>query len=239
MTKTTVVELEDKPVEFEELDRVNQDLLTKIDNCFAEIRKVENGKTTIELIDYVSKHIAIKKDVKNKDKEQEVKNIRKYLLSVKPYNEDDGISRGAYDMMNQRVSKGSHLVYRKRLVINNNKLQDKKGNSVSIAKIEEEYAKLVKNNKAKQIEVVEEQITMPQNDDDYVPNSDFNEVSESYQRADILIESFNTMLNLTDSDFSDILNERDLQTFVKDNYKPLKHVFDRVLESGKQQTKVA
>ena len=239
MTKTTVVELEDKTVEFEELDRVNQDLLTKIDNCFAEIRKVENGKTTIELIDYVSKHIAIKKDVKNKDKEQEVKNIRKYLLSVKPYNEDDGISRGAYDMMNQRVSKGSHLVHRKRLVINNNKLQDKKGNSVSIAKIEEEYANLVKNSKAKQIEVVEEQITMPQNNDDYVPNSDFNEVSESYQRADILIESFNTILNLTDSDFSDILNERDLQTFVKDNYKPLKHIFDRVLESSKQQTKVA
>ena len=239
MTKTTVVEWEGSPVEFEELDRVNQDLLTKIDNCFDEIRKVENGKTTIELIDHVSKHIAIKKDVKNKDKEQEVKNIRKYLLSVKPYNEDDGISRGAYDMMNQRVSKGSHLVYRKRLVINNNKLQDKKGNSVSIAKIEEEYANLVKNSKAKQIEVVEEPITMPQNDDDYVPNSDFNEVSESYQRADILIESFNTMLNLTDSDFSDILNERDLQTFVKDNYKPLKHIFDRVLESSKQQTKVA
>ena len=241
MTKTTVVELEDKPVEFEELDRVNQDLLTKIDNCFAEIRKVENGKTTIELIDYVSKHIAIKKDVKNKDKEQEVKNIRKYLLSVKPYNEDDGISRGAYDMMNQRVSKGSHLVHRKKLVIKNNKLQDKKGDSVSIAKIEEEYAKLVKSNKAKQIEVVEEPITMPQNDDDYLSDSveNFNEVTESYQRADIIIQSFQVLLNLNDSDLSDILNEHDLQTFVKDNHKPLKHIFDRVLESGKQQSKVA
>ena len=136
MTKTTVVEWEGEPVELEELDRVNQDLLKKIDNCFDEIRKVENGKTTIELIDYVTKHIAVKKEVKNKDKEQEVKNIRKYLLAVKPYNEDDGISRGAYDMMNQRVSKGSHLVHRKRLVIKNNKLQDKKGDSVSIAKIE-------------------------------------------------------------------------------------------------------
>ena len=69
MTKTTVVEWEGEPVELEELDRVNQDLLKKIDNCFDEIRKVENGKTTIELIDYVSKHIAVKKEVKNIEKQ--------------------------------------------------------------------------------------------------------------------------------------------------------------------------
>ena len=105
-------------------------------------------------------------------------------------------------MMNQRVSKGSHLVHRKKLVINNNKLQDKKGDSVSIAKIEEEYAKLVKSNKAKQIEVVEEPITMPQNDDNYLSDADsnFNEVTESYQRADIIIQHLQVLLNLNDAD---------------------------------------
>ena len=81
----------------------------------------------------------------------------------------------------------------------------------------------------------------PQNDDDYLSDSveNFDEVTESYQRADIIIQSFQVLLNLNDADFSAILEEHDLQTFVKDNYKPLKHVFDRVLESSKQQSKVA
>ena len=175
-----------------------------------------------------------------KDKEKELKAVRKYLLAVYPFDDSMGVSRGAYDMMNQRVSKGSHLVYKKKITVNKDKLLDKKGDRVVISKLDELHNKFI-NKKPKQIEVVEEPITMPQNDDDYLSDSveNFNEVTESYQRADIIIQSFQVLLNLNDSDLSDILNEHDLQTFVKDNHKPLKHIFDRVLESGKQQTKVA
>ena len=174
------------------------------------------------------------------DKEKELKAVRKYLLAVYPFDDSMGVSRGAYDMMNQRVSKGSHLVYKKKITVSEDKLLDKKGDRIVISKLDELHNKFI-NKKPKAIEVVEEPITMPQNDDDYLSDSveNFNEVTESYQRADIIIQSFQVLLNLNDSDLSDILNEHDLQTFVKDNHKPLKHIFDRVLESGKQQSKVA
>jgi len=53
------------------------------------------------------------------------------------------------------------------------------------------------------------------------------------------METFQSLMNLTDADFSAILEEYDLQVFVKENGKPLKHIFDRILESGKQQSEVA
>ena len=80
---------------------------------------------------------------------------------------------------------------------------------------------------------------MPQNDDEYVPSSDFNEISDSYRQADVLMETFNSLISLTDADFTAILEEHDLQVFVKEHGKPVKHIFDRILESGKQQSKVA
>jgi len=223
--------------ETEQSSNQNEELHKLIEDHIVELRNSENSNTTIKLIDYVSKNIFPKyKDLK--DKTKEIKEVRKYLLDVYPFDESIGVSRGAYDMMNQRVSKGGHLVYKKKITVNKDKLLDKKGDRVVISKLDELHNKFI-DKKPKQIEVVDEQITMPQNDDGYIPSSDFNEMSESYQRADILIESFNTVLNLTDSDFSDILNEHDLQTFVKDHYKPLENIFNRILEAGKQQTKVA
>ena len=230
MAKTIVIEEEQNK------EQVDEKLFNLIENNIVEIRNSENSNTTIQLIDYVSKNVFPKyKD--SKDKEKELRGVRKYLLAVYPFDDSIGVSRGAYDMMNQRVSKGGQLVFKKKITVNKDKLIDKKGDRIVISKIDDLHNKFI--DKKPKIEVVDEPMAMPQNDEDYVPNSDFNEISESYQRADILIESFNAMLNLTDSDMSDILNEHDLQTFVKDNYKPLKHIFDRVLESGKQQSKVA
>jgi len=230
MAKTIEIEAEQHE------EQIDSTLLSLIEDNITEIRNSENSNTTIKLIDYVSHNVFPK--FKNKDKEKEIKSVRKYLLAVYPFDDSIGVSRGAYDMMNQRVSKGGHLVFKKRITIDNDKLLDKKGDRIVISKLDELHNKFI-DKKPKQIEVVDEPITMPQNDEDYVPNSDFNEISDSYSRADSLMEMLGSLMSLTDADFSDILNEHDLQTFVKENYKPLKHLFDRVLESGKQQSKVA
>jgi hypothetical protein len=230
MAKTIEIEAEQHE------EQIDSTLLSLIEDNITEIRNSENSNTTIKLIDYVSQNVFPK--FKNKDKDKEIKSVRKYLLAVYPFDDSIGVSRGAYDMMNQRVSKGGHLVFKKRITIDNDKLLDKKGDRIVISKLDELHNKFI-DKKPKQIEVVDEPITMPQNDEDYVPNSDFNEISDSYSRADSLMEMLGSLMSLTDADFSDILNEHDLQTFVKENYKPLKHLFDRVLESGKQQSKVA
>tara|TARA_A100001201_G_scaffold26239_1_gene29208 strand:+ start:897 stop:1589 length:693 start_codon:yes stop_codon:yes gene_type:complete len=230
MAKTIEIETEQHE------EQIDSTLLSLIEDNITEIRNSENSNTTIKLIDYVSQNVFPK--FKNKDKDKEIKSVRKYLLAVYPFDDSIGVSRGAYDMMNQRVSKGGHLVFKKRITIDNDKLLDKKGDRIVISKLDELHNKFI-DKKPKQIEVVDEPITMPQNDEDYVPSSDFNEISDSYRQADVLMETFQSLMNLTDADFSAILNEHDLQTFVKENYKPLKHLFDRVLESGKQQSKVA
>lgn len=230
MAKTIEIEAEQHE------EQIDSKLLSLIEDNITEIRNSENSNTTIKLIDYVSQNVFPK--FKNKDKDKEIKSVRKYLLAVYPFDDSIGVSRGAYDMMNQRVSKGGHLVFKKRISIDKDKLLDKKGDRIVISKLDELHNKFI-DKKPKQIEVVDEPITMPQNDEDYVPSSDFNEISDSYSRADSLMEMLSSLMSLTDADFSDILNEHDLQTFVKENYKPLKHLFDRVLESGKQQSKVA
>lgn len=230
MAKTIEIEAEQHE------EQIDSTLLSLIEDNITEIRNSENSNTTIKLIDYVSQNVFPK--FKNKDKDKEIKSVRKYLLAVYPFDDSIGVSRGAYDMMNQRVSKGGHLVFKKRITIDNDKLLDKKGDRIVISKLDELHNKFI-DKKPKQIEVVDEPITMPQNDEEYIPSSDFNEISDSYSRADSLMEMLGSLMSLTDSDFSDILNEHDLQTFVKENYKPLKHLFDRVLESGKQQSKVA
>ena len=230
MAKTIEIEAEQHE------EQIDSKLLSLIEDNITEIRNSENSNTTIKLIDYVSQNVFPK--FKNKDKDKEIKSVRKYLLAVYPFDDSIGVSRGAYDMMNQRVSKGGHLVFKKRITIDKDKLLDKKDDRIVISKLDELHNKFI-DKKPKQIEVVDEPITMPQNDEDYVPSSDFNEISDSYSRADSLMEMLGSLMSLTDADFSDILNEHDLQTFVKENYKPLKHLFDRVLESGKQQSKVA
>ena len=226
-------------IEAEQENKVDEKLLSLIENNIVEIRNSENSNTTIKLIDYVSKNVF--PTFKNKDKEKEIRDVRKYLLAVYPFDDSIGVSRGAYDMMNQRVSKGGQLVFKKKITINQDKLLDKKGDRIVISKIDDLHNKFIEKKQPKAIEVVDEPISMPQNDEEYLSDSieNFDEVTESYQRADVIIQSFQVLLNLNDSDLSDILNEHDLQTFVKDNYKPLKHIFDRVLESGKQQSKVA
>ena len=230
MAKTMEIEAEQHE------EQIDSKLLSLIEDNITEIRNSENSNTTIKLIDYVSQNVFPK--FKNKDKDKEIKSVRKYLLAVYPFDDSIGVSRGAYDMMNQRVSKGGHLVFKKRITIDKDKLLDKKGDRIVISKLDELHNKFI-DKKPKQIEVVDEPITMPQNDEDYVPSSDFNEISDSYSRADSLMEMLSSLMSLTDADFSAILEEHDLQIFVKENGKPLQHLFDRILESGKQQSKVA
>ena len=230
MAKTIEIEAEQHE------EQIDSKLLSLIEDNITEIRNSENSNTTIKLIDYVSQNVFPK--FKNKDKDKEIKGVRKYLLAVYPFDDSIGVSRGAYDMMNQRVSKGGHLVFKKRITIDKDKLLDKKGDRIVISKLDELHNKFI-DKKPKAIEVVDEPITMPQNDDEYIPSSDFNEISDSYRQADVLMETFQSLMNLTDADFSAILEEYDLQVFVKENGKPLKHIFDRMLESGKQQSEVA
>jgi len=230
MAKTIEIEAEQHE------EQIDSTLLSLIEDNITEIRNSENSNTTIKLIEYVSQNVFPK--FKNKDKDKEIKSVRKYLLAVYPFDDSIGVSRGAYDMMNQRVSKGGHLVFKKRITIDNDKLLDKKGDRIVISKLDELHNKFI-DKKPKQIEVVDEPITMPQNDEDYTPSSDFNEISDSYSRADSLMEMLSSLMSLTDADFSAILEEHDLQVFVKENGKPLQHLFDRILESGKQQSKVA
>lgn len=230
MAKTIEIEAEQHE------EQIDSKLLSLIEDNITEIRNSENSNTTIKLIDYVSQNVFPK--FKNKDKDKEIKGVRKYLLAVYPFDDSIGVSRGAYDMMNQRVSKGGHLVFKKRITIDKDKLLDKKGDRIVISKLDELHNKFI-DKKPKAIEVVDEPITMPQNDDEYIPSSDFNEISDSYRQADVLMETFQSLMNLTDADFSAILEEYDLQVFVKENGKPLKHIFDRILESGKQQSEVA
>ena len=230
MAKTIEIEAEQHE------EQIDSKLLSLIEDNITEIRNSENSNTTIKLIEYVSQNVFPK--FKNKDKDKEIKSVRKYLLAVYPFDDSIGVSRGAYDMMNQRVSKGGHLVFKKRITIDKDKLLDKKGDRIVISKLDELHNKFI-DKKPKQIEVVDEPITMPQNDEDYVPSSDFNEISDSYSRADSLMEMLSSLMSLTDADFSAILEEHDLQIFVKENGKPLQHLFDRILESGKQQSKVA
>lgn len=230
MAKTIEIEAEQHE------EQIDSKLLSLIEDNITEIRNSENSNTTIKLIDYVSQNVFPK--FKNKDKDKEIKSVRKYLLAVYPFDDSIGVSRGAYDMMNQRVSKGGHLVFKKRITIDKDKLLDKKGDRIVISKLDELHNKFI-DKKPKQIEVVDEPITMPQNDEDYTPSSDFNEISDSYSRADSLMEMLSSLMSLTDADFSAILEEHDLQIFVKENGKPLQHLFDRILESGKQQSKVA
>jgi len=230
MAKTIEIEAEQHE------EQIDSTLLSLIEDNITEIRNSENSNTTIKLIEYVSQNVFPK--FKNKDKDKEIKSVRKYLLAVYPFDDSIGVSRGAYDMMNQRVSKGGHLVFKKRITIDKDKLLDKKGDRIVISKLDELHNKFI-DKKPKQIEVVDEPITMPQNDEDYTPSSDFNEISDSYSRADSLMEMLSSLMSLTDADFSAILEEHDLQVFVKENGKPLQHLFDRILESGKQQSKVA
>ena len=217
MAKTIEIEAEQHE------EQIDSKLLSLIEDNITEIRNSENSNTTIKLIDYVSQNVFPK--FKNKDKEKEIKSVRKYLLAVYPFDDSIGVSRGAYDMMNQRVSKGGHLVFKKRITIDKDKLLDKKGDRIVISKLDELHNKFI-DKKPKQIEVVDEPITMPQNDEDYVPSSDFNEISDSYSRADSLMEMLSSLMSLTDADFSAILEEHDLQIFVKENGKPLQHLFD-------------
>ena len=179
MAKTIEIETEQHE------EQIDSKLLSLIEDNITEIRNSENSNTTIKLIDYVSQNVFPK--FKNKDKDKEIKSVRKYLLAVYPFDDSIGVSRGAYDMMNQRVSKGGHLVFKKRITIDNDKLLDKKGDRIVISKLDELHNKFI-DKKPKQIEVVDEPITMPQNDEDYTPSSDFNEISDSYSRADSLME---------------------------------------------------
>jgi len=185
MAKTIEIEAEQHE------EQVDSKLLSLIEDNITEIRNSENSNTTIKLIDYVSQNVFPK--FKNKDKDKEIKSVRKYLLAVYPFDDSIGVSRGAYDMMNQRVSKGGHLVFKKRITIDKDKLLDKKGDRIVISKLDELHNKFI-DKKPKAIEVVDEPITMPQNDEEYIPSSDFNEISDSYSRADSLMEMLNSLI---------------------------------------------
>ena len=74
-----------------------------------------------------------------------IKNVRKYILASYPFDESLGISRNAYDVMNSRISRGGQLVYRKKITIQDNRLRDKKGNAITISKMEDIHNSFINN----------------------------------------------------------------------------------------------
>ena len=78
MAKTIETEAEQQE------EQVDSKLLSLIEENIVEIRNSENSNTTIKLIDYVSKNV-FPNYKELKDKEKELKAVRKYLLAIYPF----------------------------------------------------------------------------------------------------------------------------------------------------------
>lgn len=124
-----------------EENTVDKELISLIDKNIVEIRKAENSTSTINLMGYISDNVFPK--FKNKDKDKEIKAVRKYILASYPFDDTLGITRNAYDTMNSRISRGGQLVFHKRITITDDKLKDKKGNRLIISKVEDMHNKFI------------------------------------------------------------------------------------------------
>ena len=130
---------------------IDATLVEKLDAWRTEEIQRENSHIIVDLIQYLSDKVY--PEYKNMDADKEIKAVRKYILASYPFDDSLGISRNAYDVMNSRISRGGQLVYRKKITIKDDRLRDKKGNAITISKMEDLHNDFISKIKSK-IEIV-------------------------------------------------------------------------------------
>ena len=67
-----------------------------------------------------------------------------------------------------------------------------------------------------------------------------NELSDTDLFVDVSTTFFTRMMTLSSSDLDNLLTDRNFVEYVKENYKPLKHLLEQIIEIGaKKKSKVA
>jgi hypothetical protein len=221
-----------------EENTVDKELISLIDKNIVEIRKAENSTSTINLMGYISNNVFPK--FKNKDKDKEIKAVRKYILASYPFDDTLGITRNAYDTMNSRISRGGQLVFHKRITITGDKLKDKKGNRLIISKVEDMHNKFI-NKPVKDkpsIEIEQAEISPPPTveESNHKPEQ-YVEFNSNDERVEETINYINSLLNLTETDFDNLLSDRNLNEYMKENIKQIEHRLSKLLGLGKTKSK--
>lgn len=232
---------------------IDATLVEKLDAWRSEEIQRENSHTIVDLIQYLSDNVY--PDYKNKDANAEIKNVRKYILASYPFDESLGISRNAYDVMNSRISRGGQLVYRNKITIEDNRLRDKKGNAITISKMEDIHNNFINKTSKPKLEAVKEEIQVEESVEDTPPtveqssrklenelsHSDIiNELSNTDLFVDVSTTFFTKMMSLNSSDLDNLFNDRNFVEYVHENYKPLKHLLEKIISIGtKKKSKVA
>ena len=230
---------------------IDATLVEKLDAWRSEEIQRENSHTITDLIQYLSDNVY--PEYKNKDANAEIKNVRKYILASYPFDESLGISRNAYDVMNSRISRGGQLVYRKKITIQDNRLRDKKGNAITISKMEDNHNSFINKTSKPKIEVVKEEVQVEESStpptveqsprkiqDEMTDAEMYNELSSTDLFVDVTTTFFTKMMSLNSTDLDNLLTDRNFVEYVQENYKPLKHLLEQVIALGeKKKSKVA
>lgn len=232
---------------------IDATLVEKLDAWRSEEIQRENSHTIVDLIQYLSDNVY--PDYKNKDANVEIKNVRKYILASYPFDESLGISRNAYDVMNSRISRGGQLVYRKKITIEDNRLRDKKGNAITISKMEDIHNNFINKTSKPKLEAVKEEIQVEESVENTPPtveqssrkldnelsHSDIvNELSNTDLFVDVSTTFFTKMMSLNSTDLDNLFNDRNFVEYVQENYKPLKNLLEQIISLGeKKKSKVA
>ena len=229
---------------------IDATLVEKLDAWRSEEIQRENSHTITDLIQYLSDNVY--PEYKNKDANAEIKNVRKYILASYPFDESLGISRNAYDVMNSRISRGGQLVYRKKITIQDNRLRDKKGNAITISKMEDIHNSFINKTSKPKLEAVKEEVQVEESTPPTVEQSPrriqdemtdaemYNELSSTDLFVDVTTTFFTKMMSLNSTDLDNLLTDRNFVEYVQENYKPLKHLLEQVIALGeKKKSKVA
>ena len=225
-------------------------LVEKLDAWRTEEIKRENSHVIVDLIDYLSTKVY--PDFKNKDTDKELKAVRKYILASYPFDESLGISRNAYDVMNSRISRGGQLVYRKKIIIKDDRLRDRKGNALTISKMEDIHNNFINKTSKPKLEAVKEEVEVeedtpltveqsPRKPQEELSHSDMiNELSSTDLFVDVSTTFFTKMMTLNSSDLNNLFEDRNFVEYVQENYKPLKHLLEQIIKIGvKKKSKVS
>jgi len=230
---------------------IDATLVEKLDAWRSEEIQRENSHTIVDLIQYLSDNVY--PEYKNKDANTEIKNVRKYILASYPFDESLGISRNAYDVMNSRISRGGQLVYRKKITIQDNRLRDKKGNAITISKMEDVHNNFINKTSKPKLEAVKEEVQVEESTTPLTVEESPRKVHEELSHSDIVNELSNTdlfvdvsttfftkMMSLNSTDLDNLFNDRNFVEYVQENYKPLKNLLEQIINIGvKKKSKVA
>lgn len=225
---------------------IDATLVEKLDAWRTEEIQRENSHIIVDLIQYLSDKVY--PEHKNTDADKEIKSVRKYILESYPFDDSLGISRNAYDVMNSRISRGGQLVYRKKITIKDDRLRDKKGNAITISKMEDLHNDFINKSKPK-IQIVEEKVKVEDTNAIELPptveesslsrgdNNTFTEVSIVDRMVDTSTAYFTNLMCMTSQDIDTLLNNRNFQEFAQEHYKPLKHLLQQIISMVEKKNK--